>query len=118
MVEFGEVARGWRIFFWVAAAYNLVIGLAGMLSPEATVDGRIVGLLVFAFGIIYALVARDALRFAPVLWAGIIGKGGVIALVAPVAFGDPGDPTVAAVLVGDGLFLLGFLAFLFQRDEA
>ena len=72
--QFGEVSANWRRFFWAAAIYNFVIGLAGMLTPEATIDARIIGLLVFAFGVIYFLVARDPLRFAPVLWAGVLGK--------------------------------------------
>ena len=94
-----QVGAGWRRFFWVAAIFNFVIGIAGMLTPDATIDARIIGLLVFSFGVIYALVARDALRFAPVLWAGVLGKVGVVALLAPGSFSAEGDPIVAAVLV-------------------
>jgi hypothetical protein len=108
---------GWRAFFWAACAFNLLIGLAGMVSPAATVDARIVGLLVFAFGVIYYLVARDPLRFAPVLWAGVLGKLGVVALLAPEAFGEGGDRLIAGILIGDLFFALGFLAFLFTRGE-
>ena len=116
--QFGEVSANWRRFFWAAAIYNFVIGLAGMLTPEATIDARVIGLLVFGFGVVYALVARDPLRFAPVLWAGVLGKVGVVALLGPEASRAGGDPIIAAVLVGDALFALGFLAFLFTREDA
>lgn len=112
-----EVNAGWRRFFWAATIFNLVIGLAGMITPGATIDARIIGLLVFAFGVVYFYVARDPLRFAPVLWAGVLGKVGVVALLAPEAFGSDGDPIIAGVLIGDAAFAIGFLAFLFTRSE-
>ncbi len=112
-----DVARHWKIFFWVAALFNFVIGAGGMFSPPASVDARIIGLLVFGFGIVYMQVARDPLRFAPVLWAGVLGKLGVVGLLGPQAFGAEGDPIIAGVLIGDALFALGFLAFLFTNDS-
>ena len=117
MANLGEVSRAWRWFFLAAAAYNLIIGLAGMITPGATVDARIVGLLVFAFGVIYYLVSRDPLRFAPTLWAGVIGKAGVVGLLAPEGFVENGDSLIAAILIGDMLFTLGFLVFLLRRDR-
>lgn len=112
-----SVGKGWRAFFWSACAFNFVIGLATMLSPESTIDVRIVGLLVFSMGVIYLLIARDPLRFAPALWAGVIGKIGVVALLGPQAFGSGGDPMVAGTLVLDGMFALGFLAFLLTKGD-
>lgn len=113
-----SVSKGWRLFFWLATAFNFLIGLVTMLSPESTVDARTVGLLVFCFGVIYLLVARDPMRFAPTLWAGVIGKVGVVALLGPEAFGEAGEALVAGVLVLDGIFALGFLAFLMTRGES
>lgn len=111
------IGTGWRGFFWAAAAFNFIVGVTGMISPEATVDARIIGLLVFSFGVIYLLVARDPGRFGPALWAGVIGKIGVVALLGPQAFGEDGEMLVAVALVLDGLFALGFLAFLLTRDD-
>ncbi|MEL6528821.1 MAG: hypothetical protein AAGK01_09215 [Pseudomonadota bacterium] len=113
-----RVGKGWRSFFWMATIFNFVIGIAGMLSPEATIDARIIGLLVFCFGVIYLLVARDPVRFAPALWAGVIGKFGVVALLGPETFGEGGDLIVSVVLALDGVFALGFLAFLLTRGES
>lgn len=111
------VGTPWRVFFWVAALFNFAIGALGMVMPESTIDGRTIGLLVFCFGIIYALVAREPNRFAPMLWAGVIGKVGVVALLAPAAMGPDGEPLIGAILAGDALFALGFLAFLLTRSD-
>lgn len=108
----------WRWLFWAATLFNFAIGLAGMLSPDATIDARIVGLLVFCFGVIYLLVARDPVRFAPALWAGVIGKIGVVALLAPAQLGEGGNLGILGILVLDALFALSFLAFLLTYDEA
>lgn len=107
-----QVARGWTAFFWAAAAFNIAISLAGLAGKSGTPIELVVSVLVLGFGIVYVLVARDPLRFAPVLWAGIVGKLGVVALLAPQV-GAPGeDPLLGPVLVGDTLFALGFALFL------
>ncbi len=115
-----EVSRFWRAFFWIAAVFGLVLGLAGMLSPEATIDARIIGLLIFSLGIVYFQVAREPLRFAPVLWAGVLCKIGVIALLAPLAFegGSLTEPLLAGGLIAEALFALGFLVFLLTVADA
>lgn len=113
----GQPTKGWRRFFTLAAIFNFLIGLAGMLTPESTIDGRIIGVLVFAFGIIYLLVSRDPYRFAPTLWAGVLGKLGVIGLLAPQGFTDVGSWPIMAVLAGDALFVIGFLIFLMKGSD-
>ena len=111
------VGQGWRVFLWLAAAFNFVVGLLAMLSPEADVDARLIGLLIFAFGIVYLQTARDPERLAPVLWAGVIGKVGAAALFAPQGFGADGSLVVASAVVIDALFAVGFLAFLLSRGS-
>lgn len=106
--------RNWTYFFWAAAAYNLVIGTLGFIDPTGTIDNRATALLVFSFGIVYALVAREPLRLAPVLWAGVFGKLCMVALMGPIALGEGGAPLLAPILVGDFLFTCGFLAFLLR----
>ena len=107
----------WKRFFYAAAIFNFVIGLAGMLVPESTLDGRIIGVLVFSMGIIYLLVARDPARFGATLWAGVIGKLGVVGLLAPPALAEGGDLLMPIILSADLLFALGFLFYLFNRSE-
>lgn len=107
----------WRTFFWAAALFNFLVGLAGMLAPGVAIDGRIIGILIFAFGIVYMLVARDPLRFGPVLWAGVVGKVGIVALIALDAFSPDGSMLARGVLVIDTIFAIGFLAFLFGSSD-
>ena len=111
------IQRGWTWFFWAAAIFNFAIGVAGMFAATPSVDSRVIGILVFGFGIVYALVARDPARFAPCLWAGIFGKVGVVALLGPGSFGAAGSALISAVLVADALFAAGFLLFLLARGE-
>ena len=108
----GPVAGGWHAFFWLAAAYNLVIGAAGFAGQSEGTTELVVSLLVFCFGIVYVLVARDPLRFAPVLWAGVAGKLGVVVLLGLPNWQAGGDPLLGTVVAGDLLFTLGFFAFL------
>lgn len=112
MSSYGTVTRRWRVFFAVAAVFNGVIGLAGLAGQSETTMERVVSLLVFCFGILYALMARDPLRFAPALWAGIVGKLGVVFLLGVPILTRGGDPLVGAVVAGDLLFAIGFLWFI------
>ena len=104
--------RNWKIFFAVAAAFNLFVGIGGFLDSAADIDDQAIALLVCAFGVVYALVAREPLRLAPVLWAGVFGKACMVALMMPGALAEGGDKMIAGILVGDMLFTAGFLAFL------
>lgn len=106
------MSRNWTIFFWAAAAYNIVIGAMGFLDPAGTIDNKTIAVLVLAFGVAYVQVARNPLRLAPVVWAGVFGKFAVVALLGPGAVGEGADPRLLPILVGDFLFGCGFLAFL------
>lgn len=111
----GQVSSVWRLFFWIAAAYNLVIGGGGFLGATWGSPDAIVAVLVACFGILYAFVARDPLRFAPVLIPGIIGKSMVVAMLGPPNWFAGGDPAVGAIVAGDLMFTLGFILFLLRR---
>lgn len=112
-----DAGRGWVWFFWLAAIFNFAIGAAAMLGPTPTVDTRLVAVLVFAFGIIYAVTARDPNRYASVLWAGVFGKVAVVALMVAAGLDDVSYDTTAIVLALDLLFAFGFLIFLLTRSE-
>ena len=102
----------WPVVFWAAAVYNLVFGLPGLLRRDGAVEGRIVGLLVSCFGLVYALVALDPVRFGPVLWAGVLGKLGVIALLGPAVMRGLAPRALGYVLAGDAAFTAAFLVYL------
>jgi hypothetical protein len=56
--------RRWIRFFWAAAIFNFVVGAIGMFTSVSSIDTRLVGILVFAFGILYAVLATDPNRYA------------------------------------------------------
>lgn len=102
----------------VAALYNIVIGAGSLFGPGAPVETRVVGLLVLCFGIVYAVVSRDVERFRPVLWAGVLGKLGVVALMGPEVASGVQPPAVGWILAGDALFMLAFLAILLGKGRS
>ncbi|MCK0127453.1 hypothetical protein [Erythrobacter sp. F6033] len=112
-----EIGSFWPIFFWSAALFNFLIGLSGMLAPVPSVDERIIGLLVFCFGVVYAVVARNPLRYAAVLWAGVIGNLGVVGLMAQGVLNGEGGILGIIILSIDLVFAIGFLAFLITRPS-
>ena len=107
--------QGWRAFFWLAAAYNLVIGLGGFLQAAWRSSEAIGSLLIFCFGIVYALVAREPQRFAPMLVAGILGKLMVVAMLGPPNWATGGNPAIGAIVAGDLAFAIGFVWVLLRR---
>lgn len=109
--------RGWKWFFWIAAIFNFLVGIAVILGPSAPIDTRLVGILVFAFGLVYAVVARDPDRYADVIWAGVFGKVAVVALLVTAEMNQSGGDAPTAVLAIDVLFATGFLIFLLTRGE-
>jgi hypothetical protein len=100
------------MILWAAAAFNFAIGLPGLLRSGASLEGRVVGLLVAAFGLLYAIAASDPPRFMPMLWTGVVGKIGVIALMAPAVARGEGPKGLAVLLAGDALFTALFLYLL------
>jgi hypothetical protein len=112
-VSLTKSSARWRWFFYAAAAFNFLIGVPGMIAAGDS-NQRIVGLLVACFGIVYALVARDPARFGPSLWAGVVGKVGVVAILAPSVIAGSAPPGLGLILAGDALFTLGFLVYLLK----
>jgi hypothetical protein len=102
----------WQAMLWAAAAYNLVIGGGSLVNRQSGREGRVTGLLVAGFGVVYAIAATDPVRFAPVLWAGVLGKAGVIALLGPAVRRGELPGALGWVLAGDALFTALFLALL------
>lgn len=102
----------WQIVLALAALYNLVIGGGSLVQPGAAREARITGLLVAGFGVVYAVAATDPARFAPVLWAGVLGKLGVIALLGPAVRRGELPRSLGWVLAGDAVFTALFLALL------
>lgn len=105
----------WQIVLWAAALFNFVIGGMGLAQRGASREGRVVSVLVVCFGVVYAIAASDPVRFLPMLWAGALGKLGVIAITAPAVRKGELPRGVGWVLAGDGLFTALFLVLLLRN---
>ena len=115
---------GWRLFFNVAAMFNFAAGLPLLLAPElmASTLGiampadalfhRMTGLLVVCFGVVYGFVAQDLERYRPLVWLGVAGKGGVVALFTQAWLAGSVPFSAYAVSLGDLAFTAGFVVFL------
>lgn len=93
-------------------------GAARAADPGTGPTDRVVAVLVAGFGLLYALVARQPARLAPALWAGVLGKLGVLWVMVPGVLAGRTVAGTGAVLAGDLLFTLAFLAFLLSRRRA
>ena len=119
----------WRLFFWVALVFNLLAGLPLLLAPNLMLTSlgtavpvdllfhRFTGLLVVCFGGLYALVAQDAVRFRPLVWLGIVGKAGVVALFTEAYLNGRVPFSLYAISLGDVAFIAGFVAFLMMTGR-
>ena len=120
----------WRVFFMVAAAFNFVVGaplliapgamaaILGLPVPDDVLFHRFTGLLVICFGIAYSFVAQDPQRNRAIVWTGIVGKAGVVALYAQAWLQGAVPFQAFAVSFGDIAFIGGFVAFLITHREA
>ena len=114
--------RGWRIFFWCAAVFNLAIGLGVMLAPQgstpmplddaASLPIRVVGWFVFVFGIGYAIVARDPLGHAGIVRLGVIGKLGMFVITLLAWNGGLTQASQALPALFDLPWAVAFIVFL------
>lgn len=108
----GNLGRGWNWMLWGAAAYNWLVSLPLLIDGQLTAEAKISAVLVAGFGLLYALVARDPVRLAPALWAGVAGKLGLVVLLAPAVLAGSAAPGTGPVLAGDLVFTAAFLALL------
>ncbi|MEA3263845.1 MAG: hypothetical protein U9R07_10235 [Pseudomonadota bacterium] len=106
------MAKGWSWMLWAAAAYNWLISLPVLLNGSLAAADKVSAALVAGFGVLYALVASNPARLAPALWAGVVGKLGLVVLLAPSIAAGTAAPGTAPVLAGDLLFTAAFLALL------
>ncbi|MCZ8019266.1 hypothetical protein [Novosphingobium sp.] len=108
----GNPGRGWKWMLWGAAAYNWLVSLPVLIDGQLAAEAKISAVLVAGFGLLYALVARDPVRLAPALWAGVAGKLGLVVLLAPSVASGTAAPGTGPVLAGDLVFTAAFLALL------
>lgn len=120
----------WKIFFFAAALFNFLAGTPMLLAPEVILQNlqmpvpadlmfhKVTGLLVVCFGVIYGMIGLDLARYRPLVWLGLLGKGGVVVLFTH-AYAQGLLPFNAyAVSLGDLAFTIGFLWFVLSPQAA
>jgi hypothetical protein len=114
--------RNWKIFFALAALFNLLIGLSVMIAPQysatvplddaALLPIRVVGWFVFVFGIGYAIVARDPLRHVGIVRIGVIGKLGMFVITLITCLTGVSKLSQAVPALFDLPWAIAFIVFL------
>jgi hypothetical protein len=84
----------------------------GLVPPEDLLFHRMTGLLVLCFGAVYLFVSRDPMRYRSLVWLGVAGKSGVVALFTEAWMAGRMPFPAYAVSLGDLAFVVGFLFFL------
>ena len=106
------VSRRWSWMLWAAAAYNLIVAVPALLGPDTVQGDRVTAVLVASFGVLFALIARAPALYGRMLWAGVLGKAGIVAILLPAILDGRAPGATGYVLAGDALFTIGFLALL------
>ena len=82
----GDPFRWYRPWFYAAAAYNVLWGLAVVLYPRGLLQvagisddaamplAQVIGMMVGVYAYGYYLIARAPERYAPFIWIGLAGK--------------------------------------------
>ncbi len=121
--------KDWQIFFWAAAFFNFAIGAPLFIAPEAMVSltgtfevidpalMKVTGALVMCFGVVYASVGGDPVRYRPVVWAGLIGKLGVAYVYLPDWYQGTIPLTTILIVLMDIGFIAAFLYFLLRPTQ-
>ena len=106
------LSRRWSWMLGAAAGYNLIVAVPALLGPDTVQGDRVTAVLVASFGVLYALIARAPALYGRMLWAGVLGKAGILAILLPAILDGRAPGATGYVLAGDALFTIGFLVLL------
>lgn len=104
-----------RALFTVAAIFNVVVGVAMLLTydglapwlglpPQPTVWVHLVALVVLVFGYAYWRVARDPRRYREYIFLGMVAKLGFVAVIYGHFLAGDATATLAALVTADLVF--------------
>ncbi len=125
--------RIYRWIFYAAAVYNaiwgvvivampnLVFDLLGMVRPNYSSLWQCIGMMVGVFAIGYWLLARDPVRYGPIVWIGLLGKVfGPVGLLMSASSGELPWSFGWVCLTNDVIWWIPFGMFLwhFYRKES
>jgi hypothetical protein len=118
--------QAWRVFFAIAAFFNMAVATAMLVAPgqmagHLSIGGAgapyvvaTLGILIGAFGLGYAIVSSAPSRNHGIVWMGLVGKLGVAAM-AMLQFAAGMIPfSYFALGMGDLVFAVMFGLFLWR----
>ncbi len=121
--------QAWRVFFAIAAFFNMAVAAAMLVAPRQmamhlNVGGAgapyviaTMGMMIGAFGIGYAIVSGNPTRNRGVVWMGVVGKLGVAGM-AIMQFAAAMIPfSYFALGMGDLAFAIMFGLFLHRTQH-
>ena len=124
----GDPFRTYRPWFYAAAAYNLLWGLAVLIYPawllhfagvtdsKAVPLAQVIGMMVGVYAYGYYLLARDPVRYAALIWIGLAGKTfGPIGFLYSAATGALPWTFAWVCLFNDVIWWPVFWAFALRR---
>lgn len=116
----------WRTVFALAAFVNFLVGGVMAFLPARAAEAighgadpasvQFAGWLIFVFGIGYAIVAREPAANRGIVWIGMIGKFGAVAIALWRLFSQGGYVPAQAVALPlvDLAFVALFAVFLWR----
>ena len=120
--------QGWSIFFWLMAAWNFALALPALFRPTlglrllfgfarddslSRAQQQLVSLGILVFGVGYTLVALDPSAGAGLVQLGIVGKLTVLGAFGTLYFQGRATKIAFAMVLGDGLWSIFYVLFLF-----
>lgn len=125
------VPRSFRLWFYAAAAYNALWGVAASVAPGffvqlAGYEGRganvffqTIGMIVGVYAYGYWLIARDPARYGNLVWLGLLGKVlGPIGFLVSALRGEIAWPFGLTILFNDLMWwpAMGTFAWRYARE--
>lgn len=114
----------YKRWFFAAAVYNVVWGVAVILDPVTPFRlfgaeapnypslFQAIGMMVMVFAYGYWLIAKDPIRYAPYVWIGLMGKiFGPIGFVYAASKGELPWTFGITILTNDIIWWPAFIAF-------
>jgi hypothetical protein len=118
--------QAWRVFFAIAAFFNMAVATAMLVAPvqmahHLSIGGAgapyvaaILGVLIGGFGIGYAIVSSSPSRNRAIVWIGLTGKIGVAAMALAMFAAAIIPFNYFALGMGDLVFAVMFGLFLWR----
>lgn len=103
---------------WIFLAPDSELGQQYDLPADVPVLYRaLVSFMLAVFAGLYAWMAAQTRLIRPLLWVGVVGKGGAFLTAIALSAADQVPPGVVSLLIGDGVLSTIWLVWLLRSRE-